>query len=69
MPFTLCWDCKNATTGACRWSRVLKPVKGWVAEETKNGYIVYECPEFARDAYDFGQRRSQRKMKNKEELE
>lgn len=31
---TLCWSCKNAC-GGCSWSKSLKPVEGWVAEETR----------------------------------
>lgn len=63
---TLCWDCANAC-GGCSWSDhwLHRPVEGWDAIRTdlkaKDGviesYIVVECPEFERDAYQFGQRR------------
>ena len=61
---TLCWDCKNAT-GSCSWSEDLKPIKGWKATPTliksHNGdypsYIIFECPEFKRDAYCNGLKR------------
>lgn len=47
---TLCWDCKNATNGACSWSRSLTPVKGWTARQiVKDGgqsYLVTQCPKF-----------------------
>lgn len=63
-PRTLCWDCANAC-GGCTWSDhwLHKPINGWTAVradlKTKDGevtesYIVTECPEFIRDAYDYG---------------
>ena len=58
--FTLCWDCKNSTTGVCRWSRRLKPVHGWEAEPGKNdSVIVIKCPEFIRNSWGFGQYRTE----------
>lgn len=63
---TLCWDCANACCG-CTWSQSLRPVKGWKAIQVHNNaftsYIVQECPEFKRDAYQGGVKR----MKKKEE--
>lgn len=62
---TICWDCRNSTTGGCRWSRKLKPVKGWVAEEKciKDGigrsFLVRECPEFVRDSWGGGTYRTE----------
>lgn len=61
---TLCWDCARAC-GYCSWSSRLKPVKGWVAEKTSkethgsisSSYIVYECPDFVRDAVGHGLKR------------
>ena len=58
---TLCWDCKWAT-GGCRWSDYLKPVKGWTAitrntKEHSVNYIVQDCPQFIRDAYNNGLKR------------
>lgn len=59
----LCWHCQRAC-GGCAWSRSLKPVKGWKAEETfipeprgkekkmTRGYLVLECPEFVRDEWE-----------------
>ncbi len=61
--FTLCWDCKKAT-GGCSWSNKLRPVKGWTAQEVKptsskpyTTYLVEQCPEFKRDAYNSGLKR------------
>ena len=57
---TLCWDCANACVG-CSWSRQFLPVKGWKATRTYgktfDSYIVHECPEFVRDAYQGGVKR------------
>lgn len=44
---TLCWSCKNYC-GGCSWSREFKPVKGWTAKETNQGYLVLKCPKFER---------------------
>lgn len=61
--YTLCWDCKNAATSGCRWSKDLKPVEGWTAVKTDkrlskglrmSSFLVIECPEFERDAYNGG---------------
>lgn len=68
-PRTICWDCANAT-GGCSWSDhwLHKPVEGWTAIRndlnTKEGgttesYIVQKCPEFVRDAYDYGSYRKE----------
>ena len=54
MPQTLCWDCRNSTEKGCSWAAVFEPVKGWTAEETKQGYMVKSCPEFNRDSYEGG---------------
>lgn len=51
---TLCWDCENACNGGCTWSEKLEPVDGWTAQKTANGYVVHDCPEFKRDAYEGG---------------
>ena len=70
LKYTLCWDCENACAG-CAWSRFFKPVPGWMAEQTKiklnvkndrqiisSSYRVIDCPEFERDAYGGGMKRS-----------
>ena len=56
---TLCWDCKNSAYYGCDWAREVIPVKGWEAEQTKNGYLVTKCPEFVRDSWDFGNYRDE----------
>ena len=56
--YTLCWDCANSVSKGCEWARKLKPVKGWTADETKQGYLVRDCPEFIRDSYEQGQYRT-----------
>lgn len=63
-PNTICWDCANAT-GNCSWSDFWQhePVKGWYAvrndlhksEADIESYIVISCPEFVRDAEQYGQ--------------
>ena len=62
---TLCWDCEKAV-GLCPWSAELKPVEGWTATPTRKklrkdlefeSFIVYDCPEFKRDAICNGLRR------------
>ena len=67
--FTLCFDCAKAI-GGCNWSDHGKPVKGWDAEKfppsgTKpyEAYFIKNCPEFVRDAYDGGTRRTPSKRK------
>lgn len=61
---TLCWDCEKAV-GGCSWTDHWshKPVEGWVAEPRRlrldnnnacTSYVVRECPEFVRDAFDGG---------------
>ena len=66
-PPTLCWDCAKAC-GGCSWSAELKPVEGWVAEETKvatkadkflESCRVVSCPEFQRDSWWHGQYRKE----------
>lgn len=65
--FTLCWDCKKAT-GDCRWSSSLRPVDGWDAiklnltsSKPYSTYFVKSCPQFERDSYDGGSKKSERK--------
>ena len=58
---TICWDCKNACGGGgCSWTepKLQKPVDGWVAEETANGYRVIACPLFKRETYGAGMYRT-----------
>ena len=52
--FTLCWDCRKATTSECSWSDNHEPVEGWDADETGNGYMVGRCPEFDRVTWGYG---------------
>ena len=65
---TICWDCANSTNGGCCWSREFIPVDGWEAipdrikinanrADYEDTWCVVKCPEFVRDAYDFGLRR------------
>jgi hypothetical protein len=58
---TKCWDCVKATTGECCWSAKQEPVDGWCAIKTEQrfgeSYIVIDCPQFRRDAWDFGMKR------------
>lgn len=80
MTFTLCWDCAKAC-GGCSWSKGLKPVCGWVAEQTMikctgcvpnmmPSYRVFTCPEFKRDAFDNGlTRMDQYRKKKRDETE
>ena len=73
---TICWDCANAT-GGCSWVDHFVPVAGWQAVPKKmklhNGiggrketgsYVVSECPDFIRDAYNFGLKRADKNGKN-----
>ena len=62
---TICWDCRKAR-GGCTWSAELEPVEGWEAEPTvrkpgtkdeMHSFIVYDCPEFERDAWNGGAER------------
>ena len=62
---TLCWDCAKAV-GHCSWSADLKPVEGWTATPTRKklrkdlefeSFVVYDCPEFKRDAFCNGLKR------------
>ena len=60
--FTLCWDCKKSTTNGCSWARRMIPVKGWTAipshKKEFDSYLVVSCPEFHRDAWDYGRFRT-----------
>ena len=53
---TLCWDCANACTDGCSWSKSFIPVEGWDAVEMHIGrdpsYLVKECPKFVPDDKD-----------------
>lgn len=55
---TLCWNCHNAGTCACEWSKDLVPVPGWTAKKTHtefgDGYLVIQCPRFIRDSDEEG---------------
>ena len=42
--FTICWDCKKATTGECSWSKNLKPVDGWKAKKNKKRVHRFKMP-------------------------
>ena len=63
-PFTLCWDCANAS-GGCSWADELQPVEGWQAYPCVansrylpyDSFIVLTCPLFERDAVSGGQDR------------
>lgn len=61
---TLCWDCANACFG-CSWSRYFEPVEGWVATPTQgkvsDSFIVHQCPQFIRDAYEGGTKRMKKR--------
>lgn len=46
---TLCWNCANACSNGCSWSRELVPVDGWDAVETRKGYLVKACPQFEKE--------------------
>lgn len=48
---SLCSFCGNACNNGCSWSEDFTPVKGWEAQENKNGYFVISCPEFCSDAW------------------
>ena len=70
---TMCWQCAKAY-GFCRWSRELKPVEGWEAQETHinntdsgcDSYFVKNCPEFLQDGKTTEERKEQRRMLEKE---
>ena len=68
---TICWDCANAT-GGCSWVDHFIPVDGWQAVPKKmklhnkldgrsetGSFIVSECPEFIRDAFGYGLKRTE----------
>ena len=46
---TLCWGCEKSATEGCAWAKNFDPVEGWEAEESKNGYLVINCPEFVKE--------------------
>lgn len=59
---TICWDCAKAR-GECSWSVDLVPVEGWTAlptirkpgtKDEMRSYLVIDCPEFKRDAWNGG---------------
>ena len=65
---SICWDCANATNKYenCPWSSHLEPVEGWTAElrrkqTIEETYVVYDCPLFERDSYNFGLKRIKKK--------
>lgn len=76
---SLCWYCINSVPSkdgkrGCSWSRELKPVPGWEAEEMEHckaysqitAYKVKKCPEFVDAGYDslcvpIGEQRRRRK--------
>lgn len=43
---TICIECKYQCSRRCSWAWEFIPVHGWNAIETKNGFDVYECPNF-----------------------
>ena len=60
---TKCWDCAKAANNGCSWSDHLEPVEGWVAVPTVksqfrgdplHSFLVMDCPEFERDAWNGG---------------
>ena len=62
MQHTICWDCAKFA-GDCSWSKDFTPVTGWTAVPTEKqqfrgqplkSYLVTDCPEFERDAYEGG---------------
>lgn len=66
---SICWDCEHACCG-CSWSRRFKPVNGWTAIPTKlkmkgdrttDTFIVLSCPQFKRDAVDYGMKWTNKK--------
>ena len=50
-PRQICWDCRKSS-GGCRWSTYLQPVKGWTAQyvparpQNPATYSIIACPEF-----------------------
>ena len=61
--FTKCWDCAKAASHGCTWSASLQPVEGWTAVPTEKylvkgqkikSFLVTDCPEFERDAWNGG---------------
>lgn len=46
---TLCAFCGNACNSGCSWSESFTPVEGWIAQENKRGYFVFDCPKFVHD--------------------
>ena len=73
MKHTLCWDCAWATGkkrpdgSVCRWADELQPMEGWEAiptvrkegtDDEMRSFLVIRCPEFSRDAYFGGLKRT-----------
>jgi len=58
---SLGWDCSKAIRNGCSWAKDFIPVKGWTAEPTRkktfDSFRVIDCPEFDRDAKNFGLKR------------
>ena len=44
---TICIRCRYQCSHRCSWAWEYTPVPGWKAIETRMGYDVYECPNFA----------------------
>ena len=49
---TKCILCAHSCANPCCWADEQKPVPGWVAEKTRLGYRVIECPEYVKDTYE-----------------
>ena len=51
---------KKRVGGGCSWTdpEQMKPVNGWLAQPTKDGFCVYGCPEFERDTWCIGRYRT-----------
>ena len=51
MEQSLCWECGNACTNGCSWSKSLIPVEGWIANVSKDNdsFQVLQCPEYKQD--------------------
>lgn len=41
-----CWSCNNFSR--CKWSYGF-PIENWVAEKSKYGYHIKECPEYEKE--------------------
>lgn len=62
---TLCWDCMRSVKRQCAWARKSKPIEGWKAVKSKDGYAVLACPEFVRDSWGFGLYRTEEEFLKK----